>query len=55
MIYENASEYNYYGYTPEKRLVRYELEARGLLTVFSSEVGTSSREENASKNKSSTG
>ena len=40
-----------YGKIP-KRLVRDELEARGLLDLskaFSSEVGTGSREENASK------
>jgi fatty-acyl-CoA synthase len=43
-----------YGKIP-KRLVRDELEARGLLKAFSSEVGTGSREENASKNKSQTG
>jgi fatty-acyl-CoA synthase len=46
-----------YGKIP-KRLVRDELEARGLLDLnkaFSSEVGTGSREENASKNRSSTG
>jgi fatty-acyl-CoA synthase len=44
-----------YGKIP-KRLVRDELEARGLLDLnnakaFSSEVGTGSREGNASKNK----
>ncbi len=47
-----------YGKMP-KRLVRDELEARGLLDLtakaFSSEVGTGSREENASKNKSQAG
>jgi fatty-acyl-CoA synthase len=48
-----------YGKIP-KRMVRDELEARGLLDLtatkaFSSEVGTGSREENASKNKSKTG
>ena len=45
-----------YGKVP-KRLVRDELEARGLLDLtakaFSSEVDTGSREENASKQKSS--
>jgi fatty-acyl-CoA synthase len=43
-----------YGKIP-KRLVRDELEARGLLKAFSSEVETGSREENASKNKSQIG
>jgi fatty-acyl-CoA synthase len=47
-----------YGKIP-KRLVRDELETRGLLDLtskaFSSEVGTGSREENASKNKSQAG
>ena len=43
-----------YGKIP-KRLIRDELQARGLLDItnkaFSSEVGPGSREENASKNK----
>jgi len=43
-----------YGKIP-KRLVRDELEARGLLKAFSSEVGPGSREENASKNKNHSG
>jgi fatty-acyl-CoA synthase len=45
-----------YGKVP-KRLIRDELEARGLLDVkaFSSEVDTGSREENAAKNIKSTG
>ncbi len=47
-----------YGKIP-KRMVRDELEARGLLDLttkaFSSEVGTDSREENASNNKSKAG
>jgi len=46
-----------YGKIP-KRLVRDELEARGLLDLnkaFSSEVDSGSREENASINKSQTG
>jgi fatty-acyl-CoA synthase len=47
-----------YGKIP-KRLVRDELEARGLLEIpgkaFSSEVDAGSREENASKDKRQTG
>jgi fatty-acyl-CoA synthase len=46
-----------YGKIP-KRLVRDELEARGLLDLnkaFSSEVGTGSREENASSKMNPTG